>query len=631
MHYEGFFFQAFIYLTATVLSVPLAKRLGLGSVLGYLIAGVIIGPFVLGLVGEEQSDVMHFAEFGVVMMLFLIGLELQPSLLWKLRGSILGMGGVQVTATTIVIAGICMALGLSWRMALAIGMILALSSTAIVLQTLNEKGLMKTEAGQSCFSVLLFQDIAVIPMLALLPLLASPELLESLVAAGQHATESQHEGFTASLAGWQQALLVIGVVGAIILAGRFLLRPVFRIIAETRLHEVFTAAALLIVVGIALLMQWIGLSPALGTFLAGVVLAESEYRHELETDLDPFKGLLLGLFFIAVGASIDFQLLLDQPWIILGCVLGLVVIKFLVLFLLAVSFKIERSQNLLFSFALAQGGEFAFVLFSFTLQAHVLSSELVQLSIVVVALSMITTPLLMMVNEFLIQPRFGDRGKKEDEADVIDEQDNPVIVAGFGRFGQIATRLLQVNHIRATVLDHDPSQIEMLRRYGQKVFYGDASRIDLLRSAGAEQAKLLIVAIDNKEQALELIKHVRKHFPHLKILARAIDRGHAYELMKLEVDSVHRETFSSSLELGITALQMLGFRAHHAHRLAQNFRHYDEASLKKLYKLWGDEKAHIQGAKQHLNEVEKLLKSDRREHHLDVDPAWNSNLPRKDA
>ncbi|MBF0277224.1 MAG: glutathione-regulated potassium-efflux system protein KefC [SAR324 cluster bacterium] len=628
MHDQGFFFQAFIYLLAAVLSVPLAKRLGLGSVLGYLVAGVVIGPFVLGLVGEEQSDVLHFAEFGVVMMLFLIGLELQPSLLWKMRGSILGLGGLQVLITTLIIAGVSRFFGLSWMMAAALGMILALSSTAIVLQTLNEKGLMPTHAGQSSFSVLLFQDIAVIPMLALLPLMASPELLASV--GGKGNSGSEHAGLTATLAGWQQALLVLAVVAVIVVAGRFLLRPVFRFIAETRLHEVFTAASLLIVVGIALLMQLVGLSPALGTFLAGVVLAESEYRHELETDLDPFKGLLLGLFFISVGASIDFLLLLSQPWLILGLVFGLVIIKFAVLFFLAIVFKLELSQNFLFSFALAQGGEFAFVLFSFAVQNHVLPADTAQLCIVVVALSMITTPLLMMLNESLIQPLFANRNIKSREADQIDEKENPVIIAGFGRFGQIVVRLLKANNIRATVLDHDPGNIEMLRRFGWKVFYGDAGRIDLLRNAGAEQAKLLIVAIDDKEHAVEMIKLVRKHFPHLRILARAVDRPHAYELLKLGIDEVYRETFSSSLEMGVGALRILGFRAHQAHRMAQVFRRHDEGSLKKLAPLWGNEKAYLQGVHQYLSDLEGLLNEDSQELHLDVDPAWSSNIPRED-
>ncbi len=629
MHHEGFFFQAFIYLTAAVLSVPLAKRLGLGSVLGYLIAGAIIGPSVLGLVGDEQTSVLHFAEFGVVLMLFVIGLELQPSLLWKMRGSILGMGGLQVGASTALIAGVSMALGLSWSMALAVGMTLALSSTAIVLQTLNEKGLMKTEAGQSCFSVLLFQDIAVIPMLALMPLLASPELVAPLVDNAGHGS-GEHLSFTETLAGWQRALLVIGSVSVIVLAGRFLVRPAFSIIAETRLREIFTAAALLIVVGIALLMEFVGLSPALGTFLAGVVLAESEYRHELETDIEPFKGLLLGLFFIAVGASIDFQLLFQKPLLVLSLVAALVVGKFLVLVGVARLFRIQMGQNLLFSFALAQGGEFAFVLFSFALQNQVLTQEITQLSIVVVALSMVITPILMIANELLIQPRFAEQDHDSREADVINEE-NPVIVAGFGRFGQIVTRLLQANHISATVLDHDARHIDMLRQFGWKVFYGDAGRVDLLRSAGAEHAKLLIIAIDDKEHALEMVKHARKHFPNLKILARAIDRRHAYELLQLGVDGIQRETFQSSLEMGVSALQILGFRSHQAHRMARTFRHYDEAYLQKLFRIWGDEKNYVQGVKQYLSDVETVLKTDRKELHLEVDPAWEGSEVREDV
>lgn len=629
MQHEDFFFQAFIYLAAAVLSVPIAQRIGLGSVLGYLIAGVIIGPFCLKFVGQEGSDVMHFAEFGVVMMLFLIGLELQPVLLWRLRAPILGLGGLQVAVTTLVIMGLSMLVGIPWSMALAIGMILSLSSTAIVLQTLNEKGLMKTAGGQSSFSVLLFQDIAVIPMFALLPLLAitgaavsQADVSVQLVAAAADPD--------VGLPGWQQALLVIGAVGGIIAAGRYLMRPIFRFMAGTRLREVFTATALLLVVGIALVMQKVGLSPALGTFVAGVVLADSEYRHELETDIEPFKGLLLGLFFIAVGASIDFNLLVQQPLLIFGLVIGLAVIKFGVLLGLGYAFKLELKETLLFAFALAQGGEFCFVLFSFATQNNVLPAAIAEPLIAVVALSMVMTPLIMIINERLVQPRFAASGSDRD-VDVIDDGETPVIIAGFGRFGQIVGRLLFANGYRATVIDHDPAQIDMLRRFGFKVFYGDVSRIDLLHAAGAEHAKLFVVAIDEPEKAIATVKLVRHQFPHLKILARATSRAHAYDLIQQGVDVVKRETFDSALELGIDALTLLGMRSYQAHRAARTFKHHDEQALWEIAHMPRDETAQVARSRQLAHELEQLLKADDRDLAHNGDRAWDVSALRNDG
>jgi monovalent cation:proton antiporter-2 (CPA2) family protein len=630
---EDFFAQAFIYLLAAVLSVPIAKRLGLGSVLGYLLAGVIIGPFGLKFVGQEGSDVMHFAEFGVVMMLFLVGLELQPTLLWRLRLPILGLGGLQVVVTTAVIGAIALLAGVPWQMAVTVGMILSMSSTAIVLQTLKEKGLMKTEAGQSSFSVLLFQDIAVIPMLAILPLLAiAPHSPVSLVASNGvffMAEQAAEQG--PGLPAWQQALLVIGLVAGIIVVGRFLTQPIFRFIADTQIREVFTATALLLVVGIALAMQAVGLSPALGTFLAGVVLAENEYRHELETDIEPFKGLLLGLFFIAVGASINFTLLFQQPLLVAGLVVGLAIAKFLVLFGLGRFFRLDLSQNLLFAFALAQGGEFAFVLFSFATQNQVLTSDVTGLLVAVVALSMMLTPLIMIVNDKVVQPRFM-RMEDERETDNIDDNENPVIIAGFGRFGQIVGRLLLANGCKATVLDHNAGQIDMLRRFGFKVFYGDASRIDLLRAAGAEQAKLLVIAIDDPEKTLETVDLAHKYFPHLKILARSIDRSHTYELIRRGVEVVKRETFSSALEMGTEALTLLGVRAYKANRIARTFRQHDEQVLHEIANLDDDdETVLIARSRQLAEELGNLLKSDDREFSNDSDRAWDISELRKDA
>lgn len=627
MHSSDFFFQAFIYLMAAVLSVPIAKRLGLGSVLGYLIAGIIIGPFGLALVGGRQEDVMHFAEFGVVMMLFLIGLELQPALLWRLRGPILGLGGLQVAVSAGAIALIALLFGLPWQMALAVGMTLSLSSTAIVLQTLSEKGLIKTEAGQSSFSVLLFQDIAVIPMLALLPLLATQETASAWISSAvvMVAAETGSE-----LSGWQQTLLVVGIVSGIVLAGQFLMRPVFRFIAATGLREMFTATALLLIIGTALAMQAVGLSPALGTFVAGVVLAESEYRHELETDIEPFKGLLLGLFFISVGANIDFNVLFRQPWIILGLVLLLMAIKGLVLLVLGRVFRQSLSQNLLFATALAQSGEFCFVLFSFAQQSNVLPSSITAPLVVVVALSMGLTPLAMILNERLIQPRFESMGSDR-PPDLIDDGETPVIIAGFGRFGQIVGRLLIANGFRATVLDHDPAHIEMLRKFGHKVFYGDSSRIDLLRAAGADTAKLFVLAIDEPDRALHTVKMVRKHFPHLKILARAIDRRHSYELIQKGVDVVERETFESALNMGIEALKLLGFRSYRALRAGQTFRRHDIDAMYEMAAMHGDEPRIVARSHQLSRDLQEILQSDDYDLPHEVDQAWDTSVLRRES
>ncbi|MDX1556783.1 MAG: monovalent cation:proton antiporter-2 (CPA2) family protein, partial [Xanthomonadales bacterium] len=433
---DSFFTQAFIYLAAAVVLVPLARRLGLGSALGYLLAGILIGPYVLGLVGQEGQDVMHFAEFGVVLMLFLIGLELEPRVLWRMRVPVLGLGGSQVIVTATVLGVIAFALGLEWQTALAIGLILSLSSTAIVLQTLGEKGWLKTQPGRHGFSVLLFQDVAVIPILALLPFLALPDVVGSV-----GGVDPAGHGGAADRPVWVQTALVLGIVTGIVLAGRYLTRPLFHWIARTRAHEVFIATALLLVVGITLAMNFVGLSPALGTFLAGVVLAESEYRHELESNIEPFKGLLLGLFFLAVGASIDFSLVAESVLLVAGLLAGLVAVKLAVLLFLGRLFRLPMADNLMFSMILAQGGEFAFLLFSYAAESRVLERELMNLLIVVVVLSMMLTPVLVIAYEKWLRPKFAATVTEPPDAD-IDEDDNPVIIAGFGRFGQIVARML---------------------------------------------------------------------------------------------------------------------------------------------------------------------------------------------
>jgi monovalent cation:proton antiporter-2 (CPA2) family protein len=626
MHGEGFFYQAFIYLGAAVVSVPIAKRLGLGSVLGYLIAGMVIGPFGVGLVGEEGQDVLHFAEFGVVMMLFLIGLELQPALLWRLRGSILGLGGLQVGVTAAAVTGFGVGLGLDWRPALAIGLTLALSSTAIVLQTLQEKDLTKTAGGKGAFSVLLFQDIAVIPILAILPLLAAGHG----ATAAAHAAGDHGSTWVEGLPGWAAALAVAAAMAAIVVGGRFLMRPIFRFIARAHVPEIFTAAALLLVIGIALLMSEVGLSPALGTFLAGVVLATSEYRHELEGDIAPFKALLLGLFFIAVGASIDFNQVAANPRLVVGVVVGLIVIKLLILLVLGGVFRLSFDQNLLFAFSLAQGGEFAFVLFSFATQQGVLGLELTTPLVAAVALTMALTPLLMLVNERLIQPRFGTRERVEREPDDMDEA-NPVIIAGYGRFGTIIGRLLRANGIEVTVLDLDSDHVEMLRGFGQKVFYGDASRLDLLRAAGAETARVLVVAVDDTERILEITETARKHFPQLEVLVRAVGRTHAYELIEDGVDRVYRESLDSSIRLGVDVMRLLGVPAHEALRRGRMFRRHDERALRELAGSRSDRKQYVLGVRQQTEELERLMRSDELSFHPEDDSAWDATSLRDEA
>jgi monovalent cation:proton antiporter-2 (CPA2) family protein len=590
-------YQAFIYLLAAIVAVPLAKRLGLGSVIGYLLAGAVIGPYALRFV-EGGGDVMHFAEFGVVMMLFVIGLELRPALLWQMRRPILGLGGLQVLGTAVVVGLVALWVGLPWKSALAVGLILTMSSTAIVLQSLGERGLMKTPGGEASFAVLLFQDIAVIPILALMPLLA----------LGPGAGAAAHSGMIGNLPGWEQALLVVAAVTAIIFTGRFLLRPFFRFIARTRLREMFTATALFIVVGIALLMQKLGLSPALGTFVAGVVLAESEYRVQLEADIEPFKGLLLGLFFISVGASIDFSLIAQQPGTIVLIVAALLVLKFIVLLALGRVFNLKAGEGMLFAFALAQGGEFAFVLFSFATQNAVLPTEIANLLVASVALSMAAAPLLLTVEEKLVRPLF-QKCKPERPPDEIDEHDNPVILAGFGRFGHIVGRLLRANGFGTTVLDHDADQVEMLGHYGMKSFYGDASRLDLLEAAGAKRAKLFVLAIDDEAKALQIIATVQHEFPRLKILARATSRQHAYEILRLGVNHVYRETLGSAVDLSIDALRELGMDERRARRVAEIFREHDEASVREMAHLPDDEE-YVSIARKHIENLERALQSD---------------------
>lgn len=592
--------MAVIYLAAAVIAVPVAKRLGLGSVLGYLLAGILIGPYLLGLVGD-QTDVMHFAEFGVVMMLFLVGLELQPSRLWKLRTSIVGLGGLQVLLTSLAIfATVLLFTDLAWQASLAIGLMLALSSTAIVLQTLNEKGWTKLTGGRNAFSVLLFQDIAVIPILALLPLLAFVE--PSSINTASHSLIEQYPSYI-------QVLISFAVIISIILLGKYLASPLFRYIAETKLRELFTIFALFLVIVISVIMQKIGLSPALGTFLAGVVLAESEFRHELEADIEPFKGLLLGLFFITVGASIDFPLLSQEFSLVLGLVAALIVIKAAILYLLASIFSMSSKQKLLFTLALAQGGEFAFVLLSLTTSLEILNPEQTKLTTLVVAISMLMAPLLMIVYEKLVN-RSGSAKQDYQDPEEIESTDN-VIIAGYGRFGQIIGRLLTAQGYHLSILDHSPSQIDLLRRFGNKVFYGDAARIDLLEAAGASDAQLLVIAIDDADKIIEMAGLAKKHFPKLKIVARAIDRRHAYQLLNLGVESFKRETFDSALNLGVEVLKLLGNSEEDSNRAGVLFAKHDDETMEVLANVWGDDRSYGVAVKQRLEDLKQVLNQDK--------------------
>jgi CPA2 family monovalent cation:H+ antiporter-2 len=611
---EGFLFQALIYLTAAIICVPIAKRLGMGSVLGYLLAGIAIGPFALGFIGREGQDIMHFAEFGVVMMLFLIGLELEPSVFWRMRHRIVGMGGVQVIATAAVICGGLMLLNFNWKTALAVSLALAMSSTAIVLQSLKEKGLGDTQAGKSSFAVLLFQDITVIPILALLPLLA--------LTPGQTAT-AQNQTIIEGLPGWLQTAAVMGAVVSVFLAGRYIIVPLLRLAARTHLRELLTAAALLIVIATAFLMQLVGLSPALGTFLAGVVLANSEFRHELESDIEPFKGLLLGLFFIAVGASINFKLLVDGPLEIFSLVFAVIAVKTLVLIGTGKLFKITFDQNLIFALGLSQIGEFAFVLFSFMHQLHIIPNRLTDKMMAVTALSMTMTPLLLFINERFVLPRFGTREVGAREADVIDVQ-HPVIIAGFGDFGSTIGRFLRASGIAATILDNDSDRVDLLRKMGFKAFYGDATRIDILKSAGAQEARVLIIAVADTFTHFALIEKVRKHYPHLAVMVRVKDRHDAYEMIEMGVKDIYRESIDASVRLGVDALVKLGYRRYAATRAGQNFIKYDEAALLKLAPHHHDEKSYIFNAREQIMLQEQLLANDREVNPIINDHAWDS-------
>jgi monovalent cation:proton antiporter-2 (CPA2) family protein len=583
MENHAFLQQALVYLAAGVIAVPIFRRIGLGSVLGYLVAGMAIGPWGFALIGEAET-VLRFAELGVVLLLFLVGLELEPHRLWQLRRSIFGMGATQVVATAAVITGVLILGGQGIAVALVAGMAFAMSSTAIALALLGEKNLLPTPGGQASFAVLLFQDLAVIPLLLAVAFIGG-----------------EKSGFD-SLA----IAKAVGLIAVIVVGGRLALRPALRLIAATRLREVFVGFSLLLVIGIALLMEAAGLSMALGAFLAGVLLADSEYRHELELDIEPFKGLLMGLFFIAVGMSVDLGLVLRSPLLILGLAIGIVLLKVLLLFPIAQAFGYcGRADAVLFALALSQVGEFAFVLL--TAAARVLPQETLDLMTAVVAATMLTTPVLMLAYERVLAPRMS---RTEERATDTISETRPVIVAGFGRFGQIVARVLRGLGIEATIIDHDPGQIDTVREFGWKAYYGDATRLDLLESAGAARARLLVLAIDDPDAALAAARRIRERFPQLAIVARARARTDAYEYDALGIPAI-REVFGSALEAAAQSLQVLGFAPESTARIAARFREYDERSLRDMAPHRHDRKKLIALSEQGRRDIAELLAAER--------------------
>ena len=583
-HIPPLLLQGIIYLGAAVLAVPISKRIGLGSVLGYLLAGMAIGPWGLGLIGEVET-VLHFAEFGVVMMLFLIGLELNLGKLMAMRMPIFGTGGLQVALTMAAVLAVGLLFELDWRVALVAGMGAAMSSTAIAVQTLTERGVLEQPAGRAAFAVLLFQDISVVPLLLLLALLVP--------------------GAAGPAMDWLAVAKAVGLIVLIVAGGNRLLRPLLRYIANTGLREIFIAFALLLIMGVALVMQSVGLSMGLGAFIAGVLLADSEYRQELELDIEPFKGLLLGLFFIAVGMSVDLGLVWQQPLLILGLALGLVTLKIGLLYPLARLFGQGRADAWLFSLTLSQIGEFAFVLFSAAAQQQVLEAYSVSVLNAVVAVSMLATPLLMLVYGWYARRNMNRQAGPHD----LFETQRPVIIGGFGRVGQVVTRLLNGIGVPPTVIEHDPNQIELVRQFGFKAYYGEITRPDVLRAAGIAQARLLVLAIDDPADALKTARYVREHYPQVRLLARVRNRTHAFDFMDLDIEAV-RETFFSSLRLGEMTLRELGFGPLQAHRAVRRFRKHDEAMLRESHPLRHDMQQMVAHSNRSRKDLAELLQQE---------------------
>ncbi len=615
-------FDAVVFLGGAIICVSIAKRLGLSSVIGYLLAGVLIGPYVLGFVGNEGEDILHFAEFGVVMMLFLIGLEIEPKNFWNMRKTIVGMGGIQVGGTMLLSYFLFILLDYDWKIALVISMAVALSSTAIAMQTIKEKGLMDTTFGISSFSILLFQDIIVIFMLGFMPLLSNTE--------GSPTAEigDQHTKLLDNLPIGLQTLAIILSVFSIIVAGRYLIVPMLRRVAKTGVRELLIAAALLIVFGISLLMEFVGLSPALGAFLGGVVLSNSEFKHELESTLEPFKNLLLGLFFMAVGASINFIVIAKSPLTIGGLLIAVIILKAVVLFITGRIFGLKLDQKLLLTFGLAQVGEFAFVVLSFAFQLNILGQDQMDMLLVITALTMSLTPIISMINERFILPKIGTKESVKRPMDHI-VKSQKVILVGFGHFGSTVGRFLRSHGVEATILDQDSNRVDFLRKMGFEVYYGDATRRDLLESAGIANAKILICAIDNPNVTKQVAKLVKEKYPHVELMIRAKNRYDAYELLNLGMENIYRESLDTSLSLAKDVLSKMGFRKYTLTRQVQNFIKYDEDSLRRLAAEPKGGDNYIFKARKELEEQQKLMEKDFERGIVELDTPWDSDQIRK--
>lgn len=604
-------FQAFIYLLAAVVCVPIAKRLGLGSVLGYILAGVLIGPFVLGKVigmssGDEVQDIMHTAEFGVVMMLFLVGLELDPKEFWKLRRKIIGVGGLQLLGTMALVFPLSLYfVSSSKATAIAIGVAIAMSSTAIILQTLSERGLTKTPTGKTSFSVLLFQDIMVIPILAVLPLLA---IKSTIIKA---SSDSLLHGAPA----WMKTLAIISAIGIVFFVGNYIVNPFFKYIARLQVRELFTSFALMLVIGVSILMNYVGLSPALGAFMAGLTLANSEFRHQLESDIEPFKVLLLGLFFLAVGSTINFNLIIEEPLLILSLTFGIILLKAIVLLITGLIFRLKFNQSFLFALLLSQVGEFAFVILNISGDLQLIPKHWLSLLFAVTAITMAITPLLLIVNEKWIVPMMGmvkikDGGGFQDDLthNFGDVEDKKVIIAGYGDFGITVGRIIKYSGFSATVLEKDSERVEMLRKMGHNVFFGDATYLNTLKAVKADQADLLIAALDPPETNRMLVDMARKYFPNLKVMIRAQNRFDAYRYFNNGFKNVYRESFYTAVKVGIDALEELGIRHTDAVRQGEIYMIADQASVRKTAKSTNNLEEYIKATKEEMEGIQVKLK-----------------------
>ncbi len=592
-----------VFLGAAILLVPLVRKLGLSSVIGYILGGIIIGPFVLKLTGRDADNIMHATEFGVVMLLFIVGLELEPRKFWAMRKRIVGLGLSQVLITIVVLFAIFIFAGWRFSHAIAIAMCFAMSSTAIVLQTLHEKNMFKTQAGQASFATLLFQDIAVIPMLALLPIIAKYEPKE----------ENEIQIIIQKLPEWLQSLTVIGGIALLIFLGRYVFVPFLRYVSKSDMTELLTASALFLVVGVSEMMVAIGLSPALGAFLAGVMLANSEFRHELEAQIDPFKGLLLAVFFVSVGSTINFNIIANDPMFIGSTVIVVILVKFMVLYIIGNFFKIGKTQNFFYAFALSQVGEFAFVLLNYSAKLYLIPPELNAQMMAVTAISMCITPFLLLIYERITEQTFEEKGTDEkDSIHILGNEivNKKIIIVGFGHFGSTVGRLLKASKVSATVLDHDPERVKLLRSYGFKVYYGDAKRIPVLRAAGIEEAELILLCLDDVESTKYIANLVREQFPKVKVFVRAKNRSDAYYYLNHDIDNIYRETLGTAVDMAIDVLNEVGIRKYAARRLGKRFMHIDRASVRKLAALHSEDNDLSFTTRETLQQEEALLAYD---------------------